>query len=352
MTSFSAWRELFPSRLSLIIFVVYILLFVNQGILVTASQKSDNHYDYNIVTVVLLTEVLKLIISSFLYSRENGTRQLVIEVLRNKNVLILYLIPAFLYCLYNNLAFINLSLFDPTTYYLLLQFRVVVTGILFQFIFKKVLSQKQWVSLIILTVGCMLKQMNFSQVDIKAEENMKASSVKLGLDAIFIFVQIVCSCLAGVYNEYLLKKQGADINIFVQNVFMYLDSIVCNLMLLLMNGNILDTFTYQNITKVFHYKVLVVMVNNAAIGIVTSFFLKTLNSILKTFASALELVLTAILSYIFFSIPIHLNTVFAIGTVMFAIWLYSQNPVQNPAQKTVKHSELEEKEKLMDVEEV
>lgn len=43
-----------------------------------------------------------------------------------------YLIPAVLYCLYNNLSYINLSKFDPTTYFLLLQFRVVVTGIVFQ----------------------------------------------------------------------------------------------------------------------------------------------------------------------------------------------------------------------------
>lgn len=40
------------------------------GILVTASQKSDNKYEYNIVTVVLFTEILKLVISSALYCRE------------------------------------------------------------------------------------------------------------------------------------------------------------------------------------------------------------------------------------------------------------------------------------------
>jgi len=52
------------------------------------------------------------------------------------------MVPAFLYCLYNNLAFVNLATFDPTTYYLLLQLRVVVTGILFQIIFKLVKDKK------------------------------------------------------------------------------------------------------------------------------------------------------------------------------------------------------------------
>ncbi|CAH0560170.1 unnamed protein product [Brassicogethes aeneus] len=339
-------NELFPSKLSLFIFIGYILLFVNQGLLVTASQKSDNKYDYNIVTVVLLTEVLKLIASSILYCKDFPVKSLVIDVVKNKTVLLLYFIPAFLYCLYNNLSFINLSTFDPTTYYLLLQLRVVVTGILFQIIFKKTLSKKQWLSLFILTLGCMLKQINFTEPD-KNDISTKSGSMDYGISAIFIFVQIICSCLAGVYNEYLLKNQGADVNIYVQNVFMYLDSIICNVILLTITGGILDAFTYKSITKVLHYKVLLVMCNNAAIGIVTSFFLKTLNSILKTFASALELVLTAVLSYIFFSIPIYLNTVLAILTVMFAIYLYSQNPVNN-AQKNSSKS-VEQKQLLEEV---
>nr|XP_008191620.1 PREDICTED: uncharacterized protein LOC662078 isoform X3 [Tribolium castaneum] len=69
MSTFS-WIELFPTKLSFVIFLAYILLFVGQGILVTASQKADNQYDYNIITVVLLTEVLKLIVSTLLYCKE------------------------------------------------------------------------------------------------------------------------------------------------------------------------------------------------------------------------------------------------------------------------------------------
>jgi hypothetical protein len=47
-------------------------------------------------------------------------------------VLGLYFIPAAMYCMYNNLAFLNLNNYDPTTYFLLLQLRVVVTGVVFQ----------------------------------------------------------------------------------------------------------------------------------------------------------------------------------------------------------------------------
>lgn len=74
---------------------------------------------------------------------------------------------------------------------------------------------------------------------------------------------------------------------------------------------------------------ILVIINSAAIGIVTSFFLKLLNSILKTFASALELIFTALLTWLLFGIPIYLNTVCAIFVVTVAVLMYSQNPVTN-----------------------
>jgi drug/metabolite transporter (DMT)-like permease len=94
------------------------------------------------------------------------------------------------------------------------------------------------------------------------------------------------------------------------------------------------------------------MFNNAAIGIVTSLFLKSLNSILKTFASALELLFTGILSWIIFNIPLDISTVIAIFIVSIAIWLYSKNPVNNSqtASPSSQSTDLRnQSEKLTDV---
>ena len=82
--------------------------------------------------------------------------------------------------------------------------------------------------------------------------------------------------------------------------------------------------------------VLAIMANNAAIGIVTSLFLRNLNSILKTFASALELMFTAVLAWMIFGIPVDIYTAFAILIVSLATWLYAQNPVVNKAKDEVK----------------
>lgn len=75
--------------------------------------------------------------------------------------------------------------------------------------------------------------------------------------------------------------------------------------------------------------VLLIIVNSAIVGIVTSFFLKNLNSILKTYASALELVITAVVCYILFHILITWGTVISICLVTIAVAMYFKNPVNN-----------------------
>jgi UDP-sugar transporter A1/2/3 len=247
-----------------------------------------------------------------------------------------YFIPSFLYCLYNNLTFVNLSSYDPTTYFLLLQFRVVVTGIVFQILFSKILSRIQWLSLILLTFGCIIKQIGYSK-NTKKSESLDLWDY-INASFLLILVQVFSSCLAGVYNEYILKEKDNKVDIMLQNVFMYIDSIICNVVLLCLyipnNGSskgLIDAFSWSSLSLVFNTTVIFIMVNNACIGIVTSLFLKSLNSILKTFASALELMFTGILSWIIFGIPLDMLTVVSIVIVSLATWLYSKNPVQNPA---------------------
>lgn len=154
------------------------------------------------------------------------------------------MVPALLYCMYNNLAYVNLSIFDPTTYFILLQLRVILTGIVYQCLFKKDLSKIQWLSLVLLTIGCMVKEL-------KTENNVQQQSYGFFSSIFLMLTQILCSCLAGVYNEYLLKKgQGVNVNVYVQNIYMYTDSIICNILLWITfkhkknesNNSIIDIF--------------------------------------------------------------------------------------------------------------
>lgn len=346
------WGELFPTRMSAVVFVAYIGFFVNQGILVTATKNSRDQYDYSVTAVVMLTECSKLFAATLLYLKDHSFHSLLSEIVKNRKVLYLYFVPALLYCFYNNLAFVNLAAFDPTTYNLLLQFRVVITGLSFQVLFKKQLTQRQWLSLLLLTTGCIVKHLGLPSKSPPAAGGSGTVSGLLGslfsFHMLLLLIQVFCSCFAGVYNEFLLKDTGVDINIMVHNVFMYIDSIVCNAAVLVIHGEAGSAFSAASISTLLNPLVIAVIVNGAVCGIVTSVFLKSLNSILKTFASALDLSVMAVLCWIIFRIPVDAYTVAAIAIVSIATYCYSQQPVINkPKEVTHPHDDQDLKAVLL-----
>lgn len=207
------------------------------------------------------------------------------------------------------------------------------------------MSRIQWISLILLTCGCIVKKI--------ADNERKRVKNYFDYHLIFIFIQILSTSFAGVFNEFLLKDTiKTNVHIMIQNVFMYFDSIVCNIVLLVVvtNNTNMPIASLNNLEKVFSKKaleqlvkleVIIIIINNAAIGIVTSLFLKSLNSILKTFVGGIELIFTSLLSWYFFSIDLDANTIVALFLVLFSTWLYSRNPVKSP-EKSTNNSEMDE----------
>lgn len=61
------WKDLFPTQWSFPIFVTYMALFINQGLLITGSKSSSHTYSYNTIVVVLMTESVKLICATIIY---------------------------------------------------------------------------------------------------------------------------------------------------------------------------------------------------------------------------------------------------------------------------------------------
>ena len=128
-----------------------------------------------------------------MFLSRNSLRSLVSESWKSRSVLCYYMVPALLYCLYNNLAFTNLAIFDPTTYFMFMQTRLLMTGVIYQFLFKQKLSGKQWVSLLVLTLGCMIQKLNpdllGSNVVSKSSPDL-SDMLSLSSGIIFIMIQV------------------------------------------------------------------------------------------------------------------------------------------------------------------
>ena len=209
-------------------------------------------------------------------------------------------------------------------------------------IFSKRLSRFQWLSLILLTSGCIMKQVGHSN-------NRKNNESVFDYHLILIFVQILSASFAGVYNEYLIKDTvKLNAHLMIQNMFMYSNAIICNIVLFFVTtytdipvtsfNSLEKILSKEALNELLHFKVIIIILNNATVGIVTSLFLKTLNSIMKSFAGAIELMFTGVLSWILFSIPLDLNTVIAIFLVSLSTWIYSRNPVHNPSKVIIENT--------------
>ncbi|ETN22997.1 hypothetical protein PPTG_02723 [Phytophthora nicotianae INRA-310] len=313
------------------IFVTYMGLWVTYGLLNELAKRESVRF--NSACAVVIQSLLKLVLASYMYltSDTQATeplatriRFMLAQAQEYRSLLLLYFIPSGLYVVYDVLSYINLRAFDAATYFLLLQFRLVVTGVLHQMMFSKRLNRNQWVSLGVTTVGCAIKTLGSQDPNGSAKSGVHSNAPTLMAYGLLL-VQMLSSTFAGVYNEVLLKKQTA-IPVNLQNVFMYIDSIICTMGMLalgLTGQTAQEALTIANFSVLLSPYVLPMVLIMSFIGVVTSLFLKQLDSIRKAIASALELVFLPLLSAVLFGQPITLYTVAAVCFVGFGVYIYS-----------------------------
>ena len=313
------------------IFATYVSLWVSSYLLVFASKQAGAP-PYNATSVVLLTELVKLCMAVGLYLRRDGTTaQLVLAISHSLPLLMKYSIPAMLYCIYNNLVYVNLKTFDPGTYNVLMQLRIVITGVIYQQAFAKRLNRYQWAALVLISLGCMVKE----SAKLTSSEGLRANQAAW----LLLLCQMLASVFAGVYNEVLLKGDGAvappgggGVTTNLQNAYMYFQSVAWNGVFLLAQGRLGEALAADNMAAVFSPTVLAIIGIMSSVGLVTGFFLKHLDSVLKSIASALEVVLTTIASNLCFGTPLDATGVGAAVLVGIGVALYAR-PVPSPTRR-------------------
>ena len=108
------------------------------GLLTTASLGGKEKYSYNVATVPLLAEAVKLSISFVLLRREMSSKESDNKVMMTTQVktVLLYPIPSLIFLLHQAVSFPALVLLDPTTFLVLGNLKIVITGILTRMFLK------------------------------------------------------------------------------------------------------------------------------------------------------------------------------------------------------------------------
>jgi len=273
-------------------------------------------------TAVVLQELLKLGVCLFLLLRERSYNfQALMIYLREeifdkpKETLKLG-VPACLYTFQANLLYLAISNLDAATFQVTYQLKILTTAFFSVAMLGKQLSSTKWAALVLLMLGVALVQMpSGSPKDPSETEGMSRMT---GLLA--VVTACISSGFAGIYFEKLLKDSTSDI--WLKNVQLGAFGFVLGLAGSLLSDG--DAIAKHGFFTGYSWLVVLVVVVNAAGGLVIAIVIKYADNIVKAFATSVAIILSSILSVFFFDF--HPSNYFLMGSLMVvgAVSLYSR----------------------------
>ncbi|KAK6781387.1 hypothetical protein RDI58_023571 [Solanum bulbocastanum] len=289
-----------------------------QPVLVFMS-KVDGKFKFSPVSVNFLTEATKVvfaIIMLLIQARHQkvGEKPLLsvstfVQAAQNN---VLLAVPALLYAINNYLKFIMQLYFNPATVKMLSNLKVLVIAVLLKFIMKRRFSVIQWEALALLLIGISINQLRSLP-----EDTTSLALPVTTIAYIYTLIFVTVPSMASVFNEYALKSQY-DTSIYLQNLFLYGYGAIFNFLAIL--G--IAVFKGPGSLDIFqgHSKAtMLLIVNNAAQGILSSFFFKYADTILKKYSSTVATIFTGIASALLFGHTLTVNFILGISVVFISM---------------------------------
>ena len=324
----------------------YVLLWVTYYTAIRVSRNTDgggSSYAYNFSGVVLAIEVVKWT-SALATCLVRG-----VSFREHFRAGLLYIVPALIYAVYNGLLFLNLAAYDAASLQLLLNFRIVFAAVLSQVFFRRSVSRTRWLAIMLLTAGCIVLQQQQQQVqaaaaasaadagngadgagadaaaaDAAVAPGLPAGPLTLFLPIMLVLLQAFLSSLGGVYSEALLTAGKMDLAL--QNFFLYTFSLVINVLMMAANPSGGPGATGAGLgmlETLQHPGVRTIVLVGALAGISTSVILKYLGAVVKTFLTATEITLTALIGSLFFDEVLTSGHVWSMLLTLLAIVMYT-----------------------------
>eukprot|EP01029_Cantina_marsupialis_P029647 TRINITY_DN781955_c0_g1_i1.p1 TRINITY_DN781955_c0_g1~~TRINITY_DN781955_c0_g1_i1.p1 ORF type:complete len:372 (-),score=72.70 TRINITY_DN781955_c0_g1_i1:180-1133(-) len=217
-----------------------------------------------------------------------------------------------IYIFYNVFQYVNLSYYDPGTYRVLINVRVLFTGLLTEWFFGKKLGKHRWIALGVLLMGCGVGQLK-SGLDV---------AISFGL--VTMCIQALASSFGGVYFSWILQKEKVKLSFWEKNIYMYFWGFLLNLIYCVMfHPEALTGEDFEKYTSVAWWTILFA----AGGGFSTAMLLKYISPVLKEFANAFEMIVLAVSQSLILGTEFNVIIFVAIGLVVYALHLYNKpNP--------------------------
>jgi UDP-galactose transporter len=200
--------------------------------------------------------------------------------------------------------------------------KILTTAIFSVVLLRRHLDFSKWLSLLVLVAGVSLVQLSGMK---SGAEAAKVTTGNMTIGLLAVVLACCSSGFAGVYFEKVLK--GSEISVWVRNVELALIGIVVGLAgVWYTDADLVGQHGFF-----YGYSPLVwsVIALQALGGIVVALVVKHADSLLKGFSTAISIVISCLVSYLFFG-EVELSPKFVMGValVICSTIMYSVNPIE------------------------
>lgn len=292
------------------------------GLVLLMRVSRTNHIEgqpmYLASTAVFIAEVMKLgICCCVIHHQSNGElkSELNKHVWESPKEVAKLSVLSFLYTIQNNLLYFALSHLDAATYQVCYQLKILTTAIFSMVLLQRKFSTKKWMALIMLTVGVSIVQAG-NTISSKSESDKHHQFIGL----VAVLSAACTSGFSGVYLEKVLK--GSQTSLWLRNVQMGMTSCVIALMTVFAKDG--KAIAEQGFLGGYTELVWTVVIVQACGGLLIAVVIKYADNVLKVFATSISIILSSVISAIFFNF--HASWAFIVGAsfVATATVVYSQ----------------------------
>lgn len=279
----------------------------------------------NIYILILVSLIGKTVISVGLWRVYDGTfTDLVTKALAHGGLMLGYSLLAVAYLAADFMRIDIVQKTNPSTFDVLVNLRTITTVLLWEVIMGKRLSGQQWLAIITICLGCLVKEF----------PNLHKTSAPGAAERWRIYMEmggfLLCSSMAAVVNERFLKHHSpAPVNL--QNLALYLFSIVAVLLAAVGAGPTSyyaggSPLAWSQWSLLAKPAVIIQVLSLTLLGLVTSHFLRRLSNVTKEVAAAIELLVVVPMDKVLFGANLGFFEVAGAGLAILGVGIFSRCP--------------------------
>lgn len=295
-----------------------------------------NEGRYFSTTAVFLNEIIKLVISMAMIVREKrraSEKWHVADVIGDifEKDWWKLTIPAAMYTMQNNLQYVAISSLSAAEFQVTYQLKILTTALFSVILLHRSLSWTRWVSLVLLTIGVAIVQLPgvteeapkkamWDPTRLLPSHPMAPSPLdnKRLVGLIAVCVSCILSGLAGVYFEKVLK--GSSTMLWVRNVQMCIPAtILAGVVGVGMKDG--EEISHRGFFSGYNSVVWIAILLQALGGLVVAFCVKFADNISKNFATSISIILSLLISTVFFDFRVTPNVRCVRGQLTFSFSL-------------------------------